>query len=124
MSSVRKREFNLCDLRNYYEEQGRVALSEGGGISCSERTTVAAVRLMVSECAAEFRTVVDVGWGANLIYDAALVDLGKEVIGVDFTYNFLKLAAANYSRPLIQADARALPFAAESLEAVICSETV
>src|SRR5262249_3124975 len=27
-------------------------------------------------------------------------------------------------RPLIQADARALPFAAESLEAVICSETV
>jgi ubiquinone/menaquinone biosynthesis C-methylase UbiE len=124
MSLKKPGDFNPSDLRNYYEEQGRAISSNNGAISCSEKATVAAVIRMITEYSADFQTVADVGCGANLIYDEALIELGKHVVGVDFTFSFLKLAPANTSVSLIQGDATALPFPAEAFDAVICSETV
>ena len=124
MSTIKDDTLDLSRLRDYYEEQGRAICNAGGVISCSEKPNVDVVVRMATEYATEFQTVVDVGCGANLIYDKALANLGKKVIGVDFTFSFLKLAPADSLTTLIQGDATNLPFCAEAFDAVICSETL
>ena len=114
---------DVSQLRNYYEAQGAAARMTGDQISCSEPTIVATVLRMAMEYADDFRTVLDVGCGANLDYNHALIQRGKQVVGVDFTWNFLKLAPEESRVPLIQADALHLPFPDASFDAVICSET-
>jgi SAM-dependent methyltransferase len=115
---------NLSRLRDYYEEQGRAASNTGGEISCSEKPAVDVVIQMAMEYAGEFQKVLDVGCGANLIYDQELALDGKEVIGLDFSFSFLKLAPKDSLVSLIQGDATSLPFPESSFDAVICSETV
>lgn len=114
---------DILRLRDYYEAQGDAALREGNEVHCSEPPIIAAVLRMAMERAGEFQNVLDVGCGANLLYDQALAELGKEVVGVDFTWNFLKMAPQDSCVPLIQGDALLLPFQDESFDAVICSET-
>jgi 2-polyprenyl-3-methyl-5-hydroxy-6-metoxy-1,4-benzoquinol methylase len=115
---------DITRLREYYEEQGLAVQNAGGTISCSEKPNVDVVVRMATEHVSDFQSVLDVGCGANLLYDEALASLGKQVVGVDFTFNFLKLAPANTSVNLIQGDAANLPFSDEAFDAVICSETV
>jgi SAM-dependent methyltransferase len=111
-------------LRDYYEEHGAAVIGAGGEINCSEPEITDIVMQMAIAHAGDFQNVLDVGCGANLIYDRALVDLGKQVVGVDFTMNFLKLAPRNSRVALVQGDATDLPFAGGAFDAVICSETV
>jgi SAM-dependent methyltransferase len=110
-------------LRDYYEQQGSAARNAGGLIDCSEPTITEIVVRMATERADDFQNLLDVGCGANLLYDRALLKLGKQVVGVDFTWNFLKLIGADSGVPVLQADAVNLPFPSESFDAVICSET-
>ena len=111
-------------LREYYEEQGRAIRDAGGVINCSEQPNIDVVERMATDYASEYKILVDIGCGANLIYDRAIVRLGKQVIGVDFTFNFLKLAPPDSLEALIQGDATNLPFHDASFDAVICSETL
>lgn len=111
-------------LRDYYEAQGLAIQRAGSAISCSDEPCVDVVIRMAAEHANEFQSVVDVGCGANLIADRELASLGKQVVGVDFTFNFLKLAPQDTPVTLIQGDATNLPFSDETFDAVICSETV
>lgn len=124
MPSSKNTQLNISRLRDYYEEQGLAIHNAGGAISCSEKPNVDVVVRMATAHASEFQTVVDVGCGANLIYDEALVSLGKQVVGVDFTFSFLKLAPPDAPVALIQGDAMNLPFCDDAFDAVICSETV
>ena len=119
--------FNPLDatrLREYYEEQGKAVRQAGGVINCSEQPIIDIVIRMAVERAADYQNVLDVGCGANLVYDQVLIDRGKQVVGVDFTWNFLKLAPQDSPISLIQGDALSLPFKNETFDAVICSETV
>ncbi|HEY8184907.1 MAG TPA: class I SAM-dependent methyltransferase [Pyrinomonadaceae bacterium] len=124
MHLLENNEFDVSRLRDYYEGQGRAIRDAGGIISCSEKPTVDVVMQMATEYATEFQTVVDVGCGANLIYDELLAELGKHVVGIDFTFGFLKLAPSDSLTSLVQGDAANLPFCAETFDAAICSETV
>ncbi len=124
MHSLKDSHLDPSRLRDYYEEQGRAIHSSGGAINCSEKANIDVVIRMAREYATEFQTILDVGCGANLIYDRALAILGKKVVGVDFTFSFLKLAPPDSLTTLIQGDATSLPFCAEAFDAVICSETV
>lgn len=121
---VEKSGLDPCRLRDYYEAQGLAIHDAGSAISCAEESSVEAVIRMATEHSREFQTVLDVGCGANLISDQAIASLGKKVIGVDFTFNFLKLAPRDTSVRLVQGDATSLPFSDGAFDAVICSETV
>jgi 2-polyprenyl-3-methyl-5-hydroxy-6-metoxy-1,4-benzoquinol methylase len=112
-------------LRDYYEAQGEAVRGAEGEINCSEPPIVDIVMRMVMEHASEFKNLLDVGCGANLVYDQAISELGKQVVGVDFTWNFLKLAPQDAPAPvsLVQGDALSLPFQDGAFDAVICSET-
>jgi 2-polyprenyl-3-methyl-5-hydroxy-6-metoxy-1,4-benzoquinol methylase len=124
MRSTKDSELDITRLRDYYEEHGLAIQNAGGTISCSEKPNIDVVVRMATEHASDFQTVLDVGCGANLIYDQVLASLGKQVVGVDFTFNFLKLAPPDSLTTLIQGDATNLPFCADAFDAVICSETV
>jgi SAM-dependent methyltransferase len=124
MRSLEDSQIDPSRLRDYYEEQGRAIRDAGEIINCSEKPNVDIVMRMTTEYASEFQTVLDVGCGANLIYDQALAKLGKQVVGVDFTFSFLKLAPPDSLATLIQGEATKLPFCDESFDAAICSETV
>ena len=50
--------------------------------------------------------------------------MGKQVVGLDFTYNFLSMARHEGRSHLVQGDATALPFRSGSFDAVVCSETL
>lgn len=115
---------DISRLRDYYEEQGRAVRESGDGINCSERPNIEVVIHMAMEHASDFQSVADVGCGANLIYDRVIADLGKQVVAIDFTWNFLKLALPDSRITLFQADALHLPFCDDAFDAVICSETV
>jgi SAM-dependent methyltransferase len=111
--------------RSYYERQGAEALDRQAVFNCSEAPIIAAVVGMAIPYLSEFDSLLDIGCGANLAYDFTLVREGKQVFGVDFTMNFLRLAPKD--RPgisLAQADALKLPFRDDAFGAVICSETI
>ena len=112
------------DLRDYYEKQGEAALNADGLIRCSEEPNTQIVLRMMTERLADFENVLDVGCGANLIVDQAMVRMGKAVVGLDFTWSFLKLAPKNSGVSLVQGNALTLPFRDGTYDAVICSETL
>jgi SAM-dependent methyltransferase len=116
-------DLDLEHLRQYYEGQGLAIRNAGETIKCSEKPNVDIVVQMATEYADCFQTVLDVGCGANLAYDAAIASLGKHVVGVDFAANFLKLVPKDLRVTLVQGDATKLPFSNAVFDAVICSET-
>jgi SAM-dependent methyltransferase len=110
--------------RDFYERQGAEALAAGTEHDCSMESTNAAVNSMLNCYKHEFTSVVDVGCGANLVYDIPLAASGKRVIGVDFALNFLRLIPSDRRGVQVaQADALQLPFRDCSFDAAICSET-
>jgi SAM-dependent methyltransferase len=115
---------DLSRLRDLYEEEGVAARNSGNGINCSEQSIRDVVLRMATEYLSDYETIADVGCGANLLYDCAIADLGKKVVGVDFTKSFLDLAPADPRIALVQGDATLLPFPDAAFDAVICSETL
>ena len=110
--------------RSFYERQGAEALAAGTELDCSMQSTNDAVIAMLNCYEHEFISVVDVGCGANLVYDIPLAAAGKRVIGVDFALNFLRLIPSERRGVQVaQADALQLPFRDCSFDAAICSET-
>ncbi len=113
-----------AELRAYYERQGENAARSGRGIRCSEESITRTVIQLLQRELASFEMVLDVGCGANLDYDLFLAQEGKDVVGIELALGFLRLAPRHCRIQLIQGSATALPFAANTFEAVICSETV
>jgi SAM-dependent methyltransferase len=110
--------------RSFYERQGAEALAAGSEFDCSMQSTNDAVLAMLNCYEREFISVLDVGCGANLVYDIPLAAAGRRVIGVDFALNFLRLIPSERQGVhLAQADALQLPFRECSFDAAICSET-
>jgi ubiquinone/menaquinone biosynthesis C-methylase UbiE len=110
--------------RWYYEHQGEDALDRGAAFYCSEPQAAQAVIDMALAHLHDSQLLLDVGCGANLVYDYLLADMGKWVIGVDFAMSFLRMAKPHARIRLMQADATALPFQSDQFDAVICSETI
>lgn len=74
--------------RAYYEEQGRRALEEGAAFHCSEATTNEAVLGMARSSLADINDILDLGCGANLVYDSFLAEMGKRLVCMDFALTF------------------------------------
>lgn len=124
MQPTKDGELDITRLRDFYEERGLAVHNAGGTINCSEKPDNEIVVRMAMEHASDFQTVLDVGCGANLIYDQVLANLGKRVVGIDFCFSFLKLVPPDVPVTLLQGEATNLPFGDETFDAVICSETV
>jgi ubiquinone/menaquinone biosynthesis C-methylase UbiE len=108
--------------REYYEHLGGEAVIANTGFDCSEPTVRNAVIAMATRHLQEFDTVLDVCCGANLIYDAVLAKERKRVFGIDFSFNFLRLAPRDVGVTLTQGSALELPFRDSSFDAAVCSE--
>lgn len=113
-----------AEWRAFYEDQGYKAIASGVEMECSTAPIIEAVRRMASDPRWTFRTVLDVGCGANLSYAAHLSANGKLVVGVDFTWPFLAVARGHGRDLVVQGDATRLPFPDGSFDAVVCSETL
>jgi SAM-dependent methyltransferase len=110
------------ELREFYELYGARLAREGRTPNCSQPTITQAVIEMARKYLVFPCRVIDVGCGANLIYDRWLAERGAQIACVDFTFNFLTFAPRNFS--LVQADAASLPFPNGAFDAAICSETL
>ena len=113
-----------ASFRDFYESQGEKARASGRGIQCSEKSIVDIVARMATEHAGDFHTLLDVGCGANLMYDQAIALLGKRIVATDLTWSFLALARPAKGITLVQSEAGHLPFRDASFDAAICSETL
>lgn len=105
-------------LRRFYEDPYENATKA----SCSEEPVINAVIKMLSDYAGQYRTLLDVGCGANLTYDLSAAERGVSVVGVDFAYNFLRLAPSSTRGALVQADVEQLPLVDQCFDAAVCSE--
>jgi ubiquinone/menaquinone biosynthesis C-methylase UbiE len=105
-------------LRHFYEEPHEGATEA----SCSEAPVIDAVTKMLSDYADHYDNLIDVGCGANLTYNLSAVERGAKLVGVDFAYNFLRLAPRSDRISLVQADVEQLPLADQSFDAAVCSE--
>jgi SAM-dependent methyltransferase len=115
---------NPVELRAYYERQGEEVRRSGQAIRCSEDSVTRVIIELLRSQLNSFQTILDVGCGANLDYDLFLAERGKDVVGVEFSLSFLRLAPRHPRIQLVQGNATSLPFADGAFEAAICSETV
>ncbi len=69
------------------------------------------------------RRVLEIACGAGGGLDY-LARHARQVIGLDYTAAVLAQAQAATRRPLVQADAQRLPFAADSFDLVVCFEAI
>jgi 2-polyprenyl-3-methyl-5-hydroxy-6-metoxy-1,4-benzoquinol methylase len=106
-------------LRRYYEDPHENATSVG----CSEKPIIDVVIQMLEDYAGQYSNLIDVGCGANLDYNLPSIKRGVEVTGVDFSYNFLRLAPRQPNLFLIQSDAEELGVASGLFDAAVCSES-
>lgn len=110
--------------REDYERQGAGILSTGIESYCSADTVIAAVVRMAHDYGHRYASILDVGCGAYPSYAREIAAMGKQVHGVDFTFNFLRLAQRNCGdMKLAQADATQMPYRDSAFDAAICSET-
>jgi ubiquinone/menaquinone biosynthesis C-methylase UbiE len=110
--------------RDDYERYGAETLSSGIEFNCSATTIIEAVVRMARDNSHRFATVLDVGCGAYPSYAREIAAMGKRVHGVDFTFNYLRLARRKpIDMQLAQADATRMPYRDSAFDAVICSET-
>jgi ubiquinone/menaquinone biosynthesis C-methylase UbiE len=110
--------------RKDYEQQGAEILSTGVESFCSADAIIEVVLRMARENSPRFASILDVGCGAYPTYARAIAAMGKRVHGVDFTFNYLRLARRS-SREMrfAQAEATQLPYRDFAFDAAICSET-
>src|SRR5713101_2683805 len=110
--------------REDYEDQGAHILSRGAELECSSASIIKAVVAMARDNSHRFKTILDVGCGAHPSYACEIAAMGKQVHGVDFTFNFLRLAKPRSGdMRLAQADATRMPYRDSAFDAAICSET-
>src|SRR5579862_6943335 len=110
--------------REDYERQGAQVLSSGAGIRCSSDSIIKAVIMMARDNCHRFKNILDVGCGADPSYAREIAAMGKQVHGLDYTFNFLRLAQPRSGdMRLAQADATQMPYRDSSFDAAICSET-
>jgi ubiquinone/menaquinone biosynthesis C-methylase UbiE len=110
--------------RDDYERQGAHVLSSGAEFCCSSNSIIKAVVTMARDHGHRFKNILDVGCGANPSYAREIAAMGKQVYGLDFTFNFLRLALPKSGDiRLAQADATRMPYRDSAFDAAICSET-
>ena len=110
--------------REDYERQGADILSSGAELECSSASIIKTVVAMARDNSYRFTTILDVGCGAHPSYAREIAAMGKQVHGVDFTFNFLRLAKpTSGDMKLAQADATRMPYRDSAFDAAICSET-
>src|SRR5258708_33905336 len=78
--------------REDYEDQGARILSSGAELECSSASIIKAVVAMARDNSHRFESILDVGCGAHPSYAREIAAMGKQVHGLDFTFNFLRLA--------------------------------
>src|SRR5258708_5065608 len=90
------RRFHLAALmafgREDYERQGAQVLSSGSEFRCSSDSIIKAVIMMARDNSHRFKNILDVGCGADPTYAREIAAMDKQVHGVDYTFNFLRLA--------------------------------
>ena len=110
--------------REDYERQGAQVLSSGAEFRCSSKGIINAVIMMARDNSHRFKNILDVGCGADPSYAREISAMGKHVHGLDYTFNFLRLAQPRSGdMRLAQADATQMPYRDSSFDAAICSET-
>jgi ubiquinone/menaquinone biosynthesis C-methylase UbiE len=110
--------------REDYEHQGADLLSSGAELECSSASIIKTIVAMARDNSHRFTTILDVGCGAHPSYAREIAAMGKQVHGVDFTFNFLRLAKPRSGdMKLAQADATRMPYRDSAFDAAICSET-
>jgi ubiquinone/menaquinone biosynthesis C-methylase UbiE len=111
--------------REDYERQGAQVLSSGAEFRCSSDSIIKAVIMMARDNSHRFKSILDVGCGADPSYAREIDATGKQVHGLDYTFNFLRLAQPRSGNMrLAQADATQMPYRDSAFDAAICSETV
>jgi 2-polyprenyl-3-methyl-5-hydroxy-6-metoxy-1,4-benzoquinol methylase len=111
--------------REDYERQGAQVLSSGSEFRCSSDSIIKAVITMARDNSHQFKSILDVGCGADPSYAREIAAMGKQVHGLDYTFNFLRLAQLKSgSIGLAQADATQMPYRDSAFDAAICSETL
>ena len=110
--------------REDYERQGAAILSGGCESYCSGDTIISTVVTMARDNGHRFNNILDIGCGAYPTYAREIAAMGKQVHGLDFTFNFLRLAQRRSGDiRLAQADATRMPYRDSTFDAAICSET-
>ena len=110
--------------REDYERQGAQVLSSGADFRCSSDNIIQAVITMARDNRHRFKSILDVGCGADPTYAREIAAMGKQVYGLDYTFNFLRLAQPRSGdMRLAQADATQMPYRDCAFDAAICSET-
>jgi len=110
--------------REDYERQGAQVLSSGTEIRCSSDSIIKAVIMMARDNCHRFKNILDVGCGADPTYAREIAAMNKQVHGLDYTFNFLRLAQPRSGNMrLAQADATQMPYRDSAFDAAICSET-
>lgn len=110
--------------REDYERQGAQVLSSGAEFHCSSDSIIKAVIMMARHNSHRFKNILDVGCGADPSYTREIAAMGKQVHGLDYTFNFLRLAQPRSGdMRLVQADATQMPYRDSVFDAAICSET-
>jgi SAM-dependent methyltransferase len=111
--------------RGDYERQGAEILSSGVGSCCSGDTIIETVVRMARDNSQRFTNLLDVGCGAYPSYARDMIAAGKRVHGLDFTFNFLRLAKRTTDDiRFAQGDASQMPYRDATFDAAVCSETV
>jgi len=111
--------------REDYERQGAQVLSSGSEFRCSSDSIIKAVIMMARDNSHRFKSILDVGCGADPSYAREIAAMAKQVHGLDYTFNFLRLAQPTSGNiGLAQADATQMPYRDSTFDAAICSETV
>jgi ubiquinone/menaquinone biosynthesis C-methylase UbiE len=110
--------------REDYERQGAQVLSSGAEFRCSSDSVIKAVIMMARNNSHRFTSILDVGCGADPSYTCEIAAMDKQVHGLDYTFNFLRLAQPRSGNVrLAQADATQMPYRDCTFDAAICSET-
>src|SRR5260370_17688443 len=97
--------------REDYERQGAQVLSSGAEFRCSSASIIKAVIMMARDNSHRFKNILDVGCGADPTYAREIAAMDKQVHGLDYTFNFLRLAQPGSGTiSLAQTDAPQLPY--------------
>jgi SAM-dependent methyltransferase len=120
--------------REEFAQEVRVAMNrsvEGAGHHPGSDYTPAAFRHYIRRTALlnqlgrlQFRTMLDVGCAEGFFMDAVRQRFGAETWGVDISDAAVRRARANFGFNVAAADATALPFADDTFDVVLATETI
>ncbi|TCN17248.1 class I SAM-dependent methyltransferase [Sinorhizobium americanum] len=103
-----------------FEHTGWEAASRGYGQHFARLTSETVPTLLAAAHVAKGMRVLDVCTGPGMLARAA-VDLGAQVVGLDFSSKVIEIARRNVPEAeFLEGDAQALPFDAENFDAIVC----